>query len=847
MESQNARKRRDTLLASQTYRDLPPHLKSTWLNKAIALGASSGRPLNDEIFESKDHCLKRLNDWGFIEGCAYVTTRHRKEGTPNWTFACIFHSTKSQNNWDLDARVVKEGEVIVSKRKRNSYNHRLGCQCEYFLSYKNVSRAIKEKVYMGKWRQAAHQGHEIALNPFSFSIHKSASDEFQQLQAVATKYRLCNQPFSEASKLLKQEGLGLIMKKKEYYNLIRYRKIEKTNPDTIVALLQALDDQGFTYRTLTSDEYEEDGFTVSTRKLQQIFFFFSEGLELCRRFCAGHLLLIDATFNTNRQRLPILVAVGITNEGKSFPVAYSYCPSESAASFSFFFECLQQEVFPTYNGIPAPAVILADQAAGLIKAVDKDDTLPYSQLQFCSWHATQAIIAKLRKGKYTSDELDGYKDIWGNAIAGLKDLIWWYIESPTLGKLELNRQHLLDRLDPADQAYINDYWVKKEDRVVRAYTRHSKNLGCFATQRVESYHRIIQSVTNSQMPLENAVKSIAERTADFYRVLAEDEDRARVAQRTDIDRDVFRALIGRVSLRAIDLIKPEWRALSDALIANEDIGTCDCDILLQNSLPCRHLLLQCAIDAVPIPITLVHPRWWLKGPAPGKDWEPLYTRQPVVISPKQVTVRSAFAELIDQRQTLQDPEQLSRFDFQAIQVAQDLQAIAAGQQLLNEVPIAPPDAIPKPVWVRRIKPTLNSRGMTVNEAMAARERLAVRATTKRKRDERILQERATAAASQMSIGSTIECATRQDDDNDDNEDSEDSEDDVVITTPMAPTPLILRSHSLPPWSPNSSPPPSTAPAILGRGKRQRKRTDRKQEAIAAGLLNDSQQHQHLPK
>jgi hypothetical protein len=82
---------------------------------------------------------------------------------------------------------------------------------------------------------------------------------------------------------------------------------------------------------------------------------------------------------------------------------------------------------------------------------------------------------------------------------------------------------------------------------------------------------------------------------------------------------------------------------------------------------------------VPIPISLVHPRWWLKGPAPGKEWEPSYTRQPVVISPKQVTVRSAFAELMEQKQALQDPEQLSRFDFQAIRVAQDLQAIVAGQ------------------------------------------------------------------------------------------------------------------------------------------------------------------------
>lgn len=542
--------------------------------------------------------------------------------------------------------------------------------------------------------------------------------------------------------------------------------------------------------------------------------------------------------------------MGITNEGRTFPVAYSYCPSESAVSFSFFFESLQQEVFPSYDNIPAPAVILADQAAGLIKA-ELEGALPNSQLLFCSWHATQAIIAKLRKSKYTSDELDGYKDNYDRRIPGLVDLVWNYIESPTLADLELNRQALLDRLDPAERSYINDFWLKKEGRVIHAYTRRSKTLGSFSSQRVESYHRIIHSVTNGQMPLESAVRSIAERTVDFYRVLAEDEDRARTAQRTDIDKDAFRALIGRVSLQAIDLIKPEWRALSDALLANEDIGHCNCDLLLQFSLPCRHLLLQCALDAVPIPITLVHPRWWLKGPAPGKEWEPSYTRQPVVISPKRTTVTSVLADLLERRQNL-DPDQLSRFDFQVIQVAQDLQAVAAGQQLLNDVLIARPDSVLKAAWVRPTKPTLNARGMTANEAIAARERIAARATIKRQRDEQILNERATATTSQLSIWSTIECVTRQKEDKEDKDedtdgftDADNDKEDVARSS--KPTPP--RSISLTPWTPDYALPSSTAPAILGRGRRKRRRTGRKQEAIDGGMMNDSQsaqQHQGLP-
>jgi len=44
------------------------------------------------------------------------------------------------------------------------------------------------------------------------------------------------------------------------------------------------------------------------------------------------VLVVDGTFNTNSLRLPLLI-----DSGKTFPVAFSYCPSESKESFDFFF------------------------------------------------------------------------------------------------------------------------------------------------------------------------------------------------------------------------------------------------------------------------------------------------------------------------------------------------------------------------------------------------------------------------------------------------------------------------------------------------------------------------------
>jgi hypothetical protein len=83
---------------------------------------------------------------------------------------------------------------------------------------------------------------------------------------------------------------------------------------------------------------------VTSQKLIQIFFMNKQQVALAQRFVAGFVLVVDGTFNTNSLRLPVLIAVGITNSGKTFPVAFSYCPSESKESYEFFLRISSQAI-----------------------------------------------------------------------------------------------------------------------------------------------------------------------------------------------------------------------------------------------------------------------------------------------------------------------------------------------------------------------------------------------------------------------------------------------------------------------------------------------------------------------
>ena len=70
----------------------------------------------------------------------------------------------------------------------------------------------------------------------------------------------------------------------------------------------------------------------------------------------------DATFNTNSLKLPLSVIVSIDNCGKTFPVAYYYIKSESAASFTFIADQLSDLAF---HNCPELAIIVGDFAKGL--------------------------------------------------------------------------------------------------------------------------------------------------------------------------------------------------------------------------------------------------------------------------------------------------------------------------------------------------------------------------------------------------------------------------------------------------------------------------------------------------
>jgi hypothetical protein len=136
--------------------------------------------------------------------------------------------------------------------------------------------------------------------------------------------------------------------------------------------------------------------------MEQIFFLHEFQRRWAQRFVAGFALIIDGTVNTNRLRMPLIICVGITNTGKTFPIAISFAMSESKAAYEFIFACLIAMVFT--NGVIPPGVVIGDQSGGLIAAMP--EALPDITLQFCDWHAVENVKKRLAKNGYKKEERD---------------------------------------------------------------------------------------------------------------------------------------------------------------------------------------------------------------------------------------------------------------------------------------------------------------------------------------------------------------------------------------------------------------------------------------------------------
>jgi hypothetical protein len=587
----------------------PPHLR-TIVEDAVEAFDSAWLlpPQQGETFETAKECMRRLQAYALSKGFAIVTL----SSTPKRAkFACIHHGAESRNWRGLEDHVEKDGDgSIVSRRKRDdTSSNAKNCPWEMYWSVRSVGKRGSGVVAGQLGITKDIHSHLLAPNPFIYQAHRKATTQYKQAVGLALGHRLAHQPYSSMRRVLDSSDLSI--DRKAYYNLVRNKPLEDgISNDSFEALVLALEEAGFRFNCDMSRELAEDG-SIKGRVLDQVVFFSDQQIAYAKRFIADQVLLVDGTFETNRLGLTLLVVVGVTNTGKNFPAAYSFCRSESRESFDFLFETLDHFVFT--DDIAVPRIVLADQAAGLIASMPK--AMPHSKLQHCGWHIAQNIKKRLAEKRYLKEERKA-----------IMNLVWFYIQSSSEVELDENRTALLDSVKDSERAYIRKNWCPRESQFIYNFTKKDPNLGCNSTQRVESTHPVTTTLLNHQLSLAEASSRLAKEIRMLLRDLDEEESKSHGSTPRTLDLRAFNAVIGQVTEWAINRVAEDWEACKQAISTGTDqqlaSEQCECELLLRFSLPCKHHLLHACTTGVPIPKSLFHPRWWLNGPPISKAFTP---------------------------------------------------------------------------------------------------------------------------------------------------------------------------------------------------------------------------------
>jgi hypothetical protein len=232
-------------------------------------------------------------------------------------------------------------------------------------------------------------------------------------------------------------------------------------------------------------------------------------------------------------------------------------------------------------------------------------------LQYCTWHAVEAIKRKLVHS--------GYQKERRNKIIGL---IWKWIEAPTIDQLESARETLILALNQNEKEYLTGYYQPKEPQFCKAYTRQYLNLGSYATQRIEKNHHVVSKNLHKNLRVSEAILRICKAINSLNSAHEKRLTPSRNTLPRLFDREFFSLVSRRITLFCLELCSGELaeaKKLFDSMESDEfnpEIGCQEgCSLPLQYRLPCRHWMLYFYLKYEPIPLNLFHPRWLIDSPS----------------------------------------------------------------------------------------------------------------------------------------------------------------------------------------------------------------------------------------
>jgi hypothetical protein len=176
-----------------------------------------------------------------------------------------------------------------------------------------------------------------------------------------------------------------------------------------------------------------------------------------------------------------------------------------------------------------------------------------------------------------------------------------------------------------ERLYIYNHWLPKETQVIRCFTSLLPNLNCFSTQREEGMHPMVKTVLNHQLRLNEAIARLKREMELAVERLQEAEQTDRARNRRVLEGNSWYVIREVVASWPLIIVRGQWDQLAQIKTSlGAQLPVCQCGFVERFGLPCLHYLERAWDEHIPLPLTLIHSRWWYRGGVERRsNWRPV--------------------------------------------------------------------------------------------------------------------------------------------------------------------------------------------------------------------------------
>jgi len=367
-----------------------------------------------------------------------------------------------------------------------------------------------------------------------------------------------------------------LLTRKDIYNIISTEKRKKLgNRSVLEYLMEHLAETNCFHR-----HFESDSGTLTS-----LFFAFEEAIALGKRFKTT--FVVDATYKTNRFKLPLLHFIGIDCFGRSFSACFMLMSKEEESEYLRALECFR-ECF----GID-PEVFVTDKEDALRNSISV--RFPNATNLLCIWHINKNILKNCLRQVDSRESFDLFMNHWNQVLySSTEDMF-----NDNLANLRATYINLGGVIE-----YLDNNVIPLKRYIATPWTNLVKHLGNTATSRAEGQHRVVKEYFNSSMgDLLTVAKNLRLSCLNHHRefVAKVNFEKLRDYHRFD---GFFDNVRRRVSSFALDLIQSQIKKARPML-------RCSGSFTRVYGIACAHVLEEKINLGILLEIGDFSQQWWL--------------------------------------------------------------------------------------------------------------------------------------------------------------------------------------------------------------------------------------------